>query len=39
MELKEVETQISIPTNTGVPGFLKTIEIILRKPRVQETAQ
>lgn len=35
-EYREVEKIIEIPRGTGRDGFLKTIESILRQPRVQE---
>jgi hypothetical protein len=30
----EVEEQIEVPRSTGIPGFLRTIETILKLPRV-----
>jgi hypothetical protein len=35
-DLKEVRETIEVPKNTGIKGFLHTIERILRQPRVQE---
>jgi hypothetical protein len=35
MDYKEIEQVIEVPKNTGVSGFLKTIESILKLPRVQ----
>lgn len=35
MDLKEVEATINVPPNAGIPGFLRTLEQILKKPRVQ----
>ncbi len=35
-ELREVEVTVPVPSNTGIAGFLRTIEAILRKPRVQK---
>lgn len=34
-DFKEVEGTITVPPNTGRAGFLRAIEAILRKPRVQ----
>lgn len=35
MEYKEVSETIEVPKNTGTKGFLRAIEDILRRPRVQ----
>lgn len=34
-ELHEVTERVSVPRNTGVPGFLRTLEAILKLNRVQ----
>lgn len=34
-EPSEVEERVEVPRNTGVPGFLRTLEGILKLPRVQ----
>lgn len=35
MELKEIESEIAVPRNTGLPGLLRAIEQIAARPRVQ----
>jgi hypothetical protein len=33
---REINGTIEVPSNTGIPGFLRTIELLLKKPRLQE---
>lgn len=35
-EYSEVTRTVTVPANTGVQGFLRTIEEIIRRPRVQQ---
>ena len=34
-EYKEVTGSIKVPTNTGIEGFLHTIKLLMRRPRLQ----
>jgi hypothetical protein len=35
-EYSEVSNTIGVPANTGVEGFIRTLRLILKKPRVQQ---
>ena len=35
MALKEVRGEIKVPQNTGIEGFIHTLRVLLKKPRIQ----